>query len=455
VTSFGRTRLAGAGLALLAALAGGCAEPERRDWNVVVVMVDTLRADHLGAYGYHRDTSPVFDAFAAENVLFADHRAQAPCTYPSVNSLLTSRSPQAFWGRPTGDLGLVEGMPSLASILGDRGYATIAISASPVVRATPTVHNTVGGFQGGFDLFLERCLWNSGVCVHADAVPHLALVRQPFLLYLHYMDVHDPYRPPEEHRRFATSYGGDKPFVRDGDPNPIARMIYADGPDLGLTDEDLRHLVDLYDDSILYFDRHLGLLLAELAEQELLDETLIVVVADHGESFLEHGAIKHCRNLHETEVRIPLAMRVPGLAGPVRIEGPTANLDVVPTILDLLGEDTSAYGFEGRSLRRAIERAEPVAGNVFARWGASASAADGRYKLIANLGDKGLPKLYDLAADPAEETDVLDRERRAFHRLSADLEDWLAAVEPNARSRRNLERAQEQIRQLRAVGYLQ
>ena len=449
------TRRAGAGLALLAALAGGCAEPEPRDWNVVVVMVDTLRADHLGAYGYHRDTSPVFDAFAAENVLFADHRSQAPCTFPSVNSLLTSRSPQAFWRRPAGHLGLVEGMPSLAQILDDRGYATIAISASPVVRATPTHENTAGGFGGGFDFFLERCLWNNAECVHADALPYLALVREPFLMYLHYMDVHDPYRPPEEHRRFARSYAGDKPFVRDGDPNPIARMIYAGGPDLGLTDEDLRHLVDLYDDSILYFDRYLGLLLDVLAAEDLLDDTLIVVVADHGESFLEHGAIKHCRNLHETEVRIPLAMRVPGVAGPVRIEGPTANLDVVPTVLDFLGEDVSGYGFEGRSLRPAIERAEPVEGTVFARWGASASAADGRYKLIDDLGRDGSPRLYDLASDPAEETDVLDRERRAYRRLSADLEGWLAAVEPDPRSRKNLERAQEQIERLRAVGYLQ
>ncbi len=446
----------GVAAALVAAAGGGCAAPASRDWNVVVVMVDTLRADHLGAYGYGRDTSPTLDRFAAANVLFADHRSQAPCTFPSVNSLLASRSPQIFFGRPAGDLGMLERFPSLAEILHARGYATIAVSASPVVRATPSGVNSVGGFGRGFDLFLERCLWNGGDCVNADAVGHLAVVRQPFLMYLHYMDAHDPYLPPASHpRRFATAYAGDKSWVRAGDPNPIAKMIHAGGPDVELTDEDLRHLIDLYDDSIAFFDHQFGLLLAALAEREMLARTLIAVVADHGESFLEHGAVKHCRNLHETELKTPWLMSVPGLAGPVRIEGPTANLDVVPTILDLLDKDPSAYGFEGRSLRRAIERAEPVAGLVFGRWGDAASAADGRYKLIESLGGAAAPRLYDLDADPGEREDVLERDRRAYQRLAAGLEEWLAAVEPGARGRRGREQAEEAIRQLRAVGYLQ
>jgi arylsulfatase A-like enzyme len=451
--------------AALAATLAACAPPAEtgpRRWNVVVVLLDTLRADHLGVHGYGRDTSPNLDAFAAGNVLFTHNWSQASCTWPSVNSLLTSRWPQRFWGRKWGLMGIPEGIPSLAEILTAHGWASVAVSASPIVRENPSWANKEGGFERGFAVFHEQCSAAAdAACINAQAFGHMGLLRRPFFLYLHYMETHNPYQPPPDWpRRFAGAYQGDKWWVRDGNVGPVARMLYHDGPPVEVSADELAHMIALYDDELAYFDHRFGELLAELRRLGLEDDTLVVFLSDHGESFLEHDDFTHCRSVWESEVRVPLILRVPGVAGPVRIEQPVANLDVAPTILDYLGIDAAPYGFEGTSLRPLIEgrsggetngRPE-LAFSVIGQW---RSAADGRFKLIADLGGNVAPRLYDLDADPGEEVDVLDRERRAYRRLSGGLEEWLAALEPDARGRRNLERAEEPLRQLQAVGYLQ
>ncbi len=441
-----------AGLAT-AVLAGGCAArpPERPRWNLVVLLVDTLRADHLGAYGYPRPTSPALDAFAAANVRFAEHRSEAPCTFPSVNSLLTSRSPQRFTGRATGVYDIPEGIPTLAGILQSEGYATLAVSASPIVRATPSHLNKAGGFGGGFDLFLERCMGRRAACIHTDAFTYLPIVRRPFFLYLHYMDVHAPYAPPDWYeKRFFTGYRGDQQWVRQGDPKPINDLVYDLRTPERVDRRDLEGLIDLYDDSIGFFDRQFALLLATLEKAGELDRTLIAVLADHGESFLEKGHVLHCRSLYEAEVRVPWLMQVPGLDGPVEVAGPTANLDVTPTLLDLLGIDPAPYAFEGRSLRPAIESGQPVEGPVFAVWGGLRSATDGRHKLIVNV-DHDLVELYDLEADPGETTDLAAKDPGTVRRLARDISGWMRKVEGTRATDPEGETLEEQ---LEALGYL-
>ncbi|MGH9361061.1 MAG: sulfatase-like hydrolase/transferase, partial [Thermoanaerobaculia bacterium] len=183
---------------VLAACAGG---GEPRPLNVVLVLVDTLRADHLGVYGYRRPTSPALDAFAREAVVFTDARSQAGCTFPSVNSLLTSQLPERFLGQPEGRIGIPDGIPTLPEILRARGWATAAVSASAVVRRRPIRHNPHGGFGRGFDLFLEECAWKSAACVNERALAALDTLPRPFFLYLHYLEPHAPYRPPRFHQR--------------------------------------------------------------------------------------------------------------------------------------------------------------------------------------------------------------------------------------------------------------
>ena len=188
--------------------------------------------------------------------LFTSSRSQASCTYPSVNSILTSRPPTVFFGQPGDAMGIPATVPSLAEILRRRGFHTVAISASPIVRQHPTRFNPKGGFDRGFDVFDEQCLWKSADCTTAEAIPHLKRDRdaaaQPLFLYIHYIDPHGPYSPPLPHpREFATG-PTDKEFIRRGDPNPIADHLYKGGPDPHVTPDDMRYLVGLYDDEIAY-----------------------------------------------------------------------------------------------------------------------------------------------------------------------------------------------------------
>ena len=167
--------------------------------NIVIVMVDTLRADHMSAYGYERETTPFIDQFASQGFVFEHARSQASCTFPSVNSLLTSRNPAIFTRQEADQLGIPDGYPSIAEILKEHGYRTIAVSASPIVRATPTNFNPNGGFDRGFDTFIEDTLWRPGAQVNRAINRELDAVEEPFFLYAHFMEPHGPYRPPKSY----------------------------------------------------------------------------------------------------------------------------------------------------------------------------------------------------------------------------------------------------------------
>jgi len=434
-------------------LAGSCSRrPEPR--NVIFLLVDTLRADHLGIYGYSRPTSPGLDALARRSLFFPNTRSQASCTFPSVNSILTSRTPAAFFGQPDQRIGIPDRIPTLAGILKAHGYYTAAVSASPIVRRSPGRYNPHGGFDRGFDSFLDDCVWKPAECVNHEAWEQLVAAHgRPFLLYLHYIDPHGPYAPPESyHRRFATGHP-DKVFIRAGNSNPIADFLYKGAPDPGVTAADVQFLIDLYDDEIGHLDSQITALLHELARSGQLADTLIVVAADHGEEFLEHHQLNHCRDVFDTEVKVPLVLQIPGVDAR-RIDQPVQNLDIVPTLLDYLEIATPESSFDGRSLRPLIEgRGEPGA-LQYSLAVSYRSVSDGHYKLIHDLAD-GSFALYDLQADPGETRDVLPRERRAFHRLLPALTTWLARTEGRASANESVQMAQEEMQKLRSVGYLE
>jgi arylsulfatase len=436
--------------ALAALLAAGCGSPpERQRWNVLVVMADTLRADRLGAYGYARPTSPNFDALAEDGYLFTGARAQAPCTFPSVNSLLTSRYPAAFLGQPDRAMGIPDGIPALPEMLAEHGWATAAISASPIVRATPGKHNPGGGFGRGFATFDERCEWLAGECVTAVALAALDALPEPFFLYLHYLDPHGPYTPPSPYRERFRRGETALEWVERGNPNPIADMLYKAGPAVAYTPADVEYLEGLYEGEIAYFDHQLGLLVEALRKRGLLDRTIVALVADHGESFLEHGHMKHCRSLYDSELKTPLLLRVPGQRASARLDGPASNLDLAPTLLELLGLPHADRGFEGVSLASRLAEGTPADGLSFALGGSLRSVEDGRFKLIHDLR-RGSWELYDVAADPRERHDVIREERAAFARLRRELLDWVARSEGES----GLRRAEEAEERLRALGYL-
>jgi len=440
--------LAATGVALL-----GCAPRERPPENVIVALVDTLRADRLSLYGYERPTSPFLEHRARSAAVFETARAQAPCTFPSVNSILTSRYPIEFLGRDDGRQGIPEGVPSLAELLKRRGFATAAVSASFVVRDTPGRFNRTGGYGRGFDRFDESCDSKPANCVNARALALLDEAREPFFLYLHYMEPHDPYAPPKRHRRkWSGGYRSEFPYINNGGMWELKRGVFGGREPRPFRARDLVHLSDLYDEEVAYFDAQFELLLRGLAERGRLDDTLIVLMADHGEHLLfEHHQLQHCQSVYEQALRTPLVVWRPGQTLGRRIREPVQNLDVVPTVLDLLGVPSGGEPLRGRSLRRLLD-GRAVAERVgFAQQGQWLAAFARRFKLIVDL-ETGEHRLFDLRRDPGENYDVAPRHRRAASRLRRALLRW--ARDEGMDEQKLLRRGQAGEETLRAVGYI-
>jgi arylsulfatase len=427
-------------------------EPENVT-NVVIVLVDTLRADHMSTYGYERPTSPYLDDFAANAVVFEHARSQSSCTFPSVNSLMTSRYPDVFARQGKDQFGIPVEYPAIAEILDDLGYFTVAVSQSPVVRKNPSEHNPNGGFGRGFDRFVEGCVWRHGTCLNRRIFKELKLLEKPFFLYLHYMEPHAPYFHPKEYPlRFAGEYEGFD-FIRDGNPKPIGEMIYGDGPRYDLTDRDIQHLIDLYDDEILFFDEVFRSLVQELEANGLLEETLIVFASDHGEEFLEHGHISHCRGVWDTVTHVPLFFKIPGVDGR-RLAAAVENVDIVPTILDYLSIDEEGLGLEGRSLRPLIEGREEPIRYAFAKQTAYRSSDDGRFHLILD-SDNDAFTLFDIGNDPLEQQDLYDPAHPEFAPLRNALFGWLDETSQRGRLDESTAADRAKEEELRALGYLE
>lgn len=456
-----RTGLALGGFLLLLLLSA-CGRPEPTRWNVLLVIVDTLRADRMSLYGYPRPTTPNLEAFAREAVVFNNARSQAGCTFPSVNSLLTSRDPAAFL-QPGLNVGIPDTMRSLPEILREQGYSTFAVSASPIVRNTPSKVNRVGGFGRGFDVFDESCHLRHARCLNERALGLLEGIREPWLAYLQFMEPHAPYHPPPSHpRRIAPPTArareqGVSVWAVRGEAWPVARRLYDGNTRYQLTPQNRSHLSDLYDEEIAYFDEQFSHLLDALRERRLLERTLIVLAADHGEELFEHDHFGHCRDhAWETVLKTPLVLRIPE-AGPdlrgLRRDALAENLDIVPTILDYLGLPTKNQTFAGSSLRPVIEKNRRVRRLSFGLQGVTRTVTDGTWKLAFDLAT-GRTKLFDLESDPGEKIDLSTERPEDTRRLQAALLRWLESREGPLSSGESRRQAEELEKKLRALGYL-
>jgi arylsulfatase A-like enzyme len=445
------------GLAMLL-LAGGVffwwrafAGHREQPLNAIVVLVDTLRADRLQLYGAPRETSPNLVRLAQRGVVLRRTWSQAGCTYPSVNALLTSQPPVRFFGQPGNAMGIPPDVPSLATTLRAAGWSTAAISTSPVVRATPNRVNRTGGFGAGFDSFDEACWLHPGRCINEAVERTLPALREPFFLYLHYMEPHAPYRPPAEHERVFPRRLAAKPYILRGRPRPIGAMLYRGGPRVNLTDDDRQELYNVYDEEVRYFDRLFGELMARLEADGLLERTVVVLASDHGEELLDHEEMGHCRrHAYETILGTPMVWWAPGLAPAVR-DGLASNVDLAPTLLDLVGAPPLP-GAEGRSLRPLLEDGQAVNQYAFALQEAMQATTDGRWKLLRNAAT-GESRLYDLVADPGERRDAAAEHPAVAERLGRTLSGWLRRITGGDEGRAVRE-ALEAEEQLRAVGYL-
>lgn len=458
------------GLVLVALAAGGALVSSRPDpperptgrQNVVMILVDTLRADHTSLYGYRRPTTPFLEKFAAQGTVFRQARSQASCTFPSVNSILSGRHPAIYLGQPDGKQGFLEGVPTLQGLLRQAGYRTIAVSSSTVVRKNPGPHNLGGGFDPGFDVFDESCLFKRAPCVSERSLRLVEGGSAPFFLYAHYLDPHSPYDPPGPfERRFTRRENQVRKFVRRGDLGPVRSFLREGGKPVELTEVEKRHAVALYDEDVLTVDDGIRRLVEGLAERGLLRNTLVVVLSDHGEEHFDHGGIYHCSTTYDELVRTPLVIVGPGV-GPGVVHSAVQNLDVLPTILEWVDLPLPSEPLEGTSRAALLRRPRRSSGGLasdqigtlaFSAQHVWRSVTDGRFKLVLDLENRGA-RLFDLAADPGEREDVATLNRPEFRRLHTALVAHLVATEGGVGDERSMKAMDESLRQLKALGYL-
>ncbi len=378
--------------------------------NVLLISLDTLRPDHLGCYGYPRDTSPHLDQFARSAVQFTNARAQAPWTLPSHMSLFTSQLPSR---NRVYDLNhvLPEGIPTLAQILQENGYHTVGLVNDGQMKAH-------WGFNRGFAEWREFGVDTpAGNCenITREAINWLANKgKKPFFMFLHYFDVHEPYAAAEAFRqKFEVQISG---------PRSSRLMWAARYPGQALDPGAREQLINAYDAEIAWLDDELGKLFGKVPEN-----TLVVLFSDHGELFGEHGWTLHGATLYEAEIRVLLLMKYPGRKWAGRkIGSPVMLLDVAPTVLAACGIRQPAQ-FDGRPINLEAD-ATPSHRMSYAE---TTRMLEGRvlksvmrypWKLTYSLFDGELV-LHKL---PDEERNLMTKEKKIGGALLRELEDWLA-----------------------------
>jgi arylsulfatase A-like enzyme len=438
--------------------------------NVVMISLDTVRADHCSVYGYPKPTTPNLVRLAEEGVVFDAAYAPTGITGPSHSTLFTGQY-VIFHGVVKNGLRLQDGSVTLAERLREAGYDTAGF-----VSSFPLDHRF--GYAQGFDAFdddfafgkhtidlrnwegyaLERPFDRRGDFTTRRALRWLETRRdekKPFFLFVHYFDPHSPYLPLPESR---------EKIPLDSESNSLERLLQQ------------------YDSEIAFADRQIGLLLDALEAASLSEDTLVVVVADHGEGLMQRGYLQHAANINEEEVRVPMLMRWVGrIPRGSRIGAPVSLMDVAPTVLDAGGIGYREEEIQGRSLFRVLTghqepnperpihlfRRQYPYGTLYAGWnglqpdgqpyppvpvaGEEYGLREGPWKYIIGPQERKR-ELFDLDADPRELTNLADEHPERVQAMHRDLETWVATYRrppaPDARNEVDREA-------LEALGYVQ
>ncbi len=421
----------------------GCGAGETRGPNVLVILIDTIRADHLGCMGYRRNTTPTLDSLAREGVLYSNCQSHSSWTLPAMAGILSGLNPREHAaGRHYDALfGVPEDIPWMPMIFKSAGYRTAAFFNVIFMNAD-------FGFHRGFDFFDCSALGpetrsrNAGETVEAVLSWFSGYSGdKPFFVAVHFFDPHLPYSPPapwdtlfadpEYSGEYGPEWGGVSQL------NAVHSGMDTIPPD------GLEHLVALYDGEIAYADGELGRLLETLRERGLMENTVVVVVGDHGEEFMEHGGMDHGRTLYQEICHVPLIFSGPGVPRGLVVETLTGQVGVMPEVLRLAGLEGGAVTplYSGE-----LEPVPVPASDVLWREGNLASLVVPGAKLIWGV-DEGFTEAYNLLADPAE-LEPLPPDSA----MMAELE-WYWGTPPLAES--PLVNVQESIhRELRALGYI-
>ena len=440
--------------------------------NVLLIGIETLRADHVGCLGCKRDTTPTLDRLAREGVLCTRTMSASGWTLPSVMSVMTSLYPGSHKVH-TYENKLASEVTTLAEVLKTGGYTTVGFVSNPTIDGQY-------GFSDGFDLyddFTVQLDFGMDIFGEHDKViedKHLARTSEPvtrvakkwlerkpaepFFMFVFYFDPHYDYMPPAPFDTlFDPNYKGDM----DGH-GIVDEPRHSQRP----ADRDLQHLQALYDGEIRYTDTYVAKLLQTFAEGGLLENTLIVVFGDHGEEFYEHGKTGHERTLYNEIVRVPLILWQPGrLPAGKRMDALTSLVDVMPTILDYASLPYEGP-MQGYSLRPLVEgKADKLHDTVWAELNYHThvrAVMNEHYKLVRDL-DQNAWELYQQDRDPGEHDSLSEQPSAANIRLAltTEWEQWtktnddLANKLTQGTKTEKPQISEQQLLQLKALGYMQ
>lgn len=411
----------------------------KRPLNVILFGIDSLWADHMSAYGYHRLTTPHIDRFAQQGVLFEQTFSPHIPTTPAYASMLTGMdcfSNQVVALRHKG--GLTDRVQTLAEILRKAGYEStcVGFSGNPSSR--------------GFDNYLDYPSWggtdDEGKMPKAEALndvtlpelERLAAGDRPFFLFMRHMDPHSPYLPPAPFDQVFHSSDPCDPSIDTMRPvlefKPFATYFKSWMPE-GITDAE--YVIAQYDGAIAYMDTCIQRIFTRLDELGLSENTLVIINGDHGETLMDHECYFDHHGLYECTLHVPLIMRLPGvLPEGKRVKGINLHQDLVPTILELLGIQHDAP-FDGKSLLPLIREERTTNWSEFyiteATWMRKHGWRTPQWKLIVALEPdfhfKPPVELYNLVEDPGETRNLAEEEPEVVTALRARMEAWIAKRE--------------------------
>lgn len=370
--------------------------------KVILISIDALRADFLGCYNPAMKTSPHIDRIAKDGILCMDVISQAPSTALSHKSILYSLYPSIHKTSMTGVPKELTSSP--LEILQSKGFKTAAfVGGGQLSRKL--------GFAKGFDTY-----WEPGGDVERNTklleMKPLAFnwlennYSDKFFLFLHTYQVHCPYFPPEEYRKkYASWYKGSL------DPEYLCQKSYNE---IGMTADDYRFVRDLYAAEVNYVDDFIGELVSLLKRRNIYDQTILVILSDHGESLGERGFIGH-NQFYSTQLRIPLILRVPGISAS-RISSPLQSIDVIPTIFDALGLG-HPFPFQGKSIQPLLKDKDDSERYRISEKDMSYAVQKGKWKAIFYRKNNDV-QLYDMERDPEEWMNVAEYNRNIIEDLS-------------------------------------
>ncbi len=435
--------------------------PNQDQVNVILISLDTLRADHLGCYGYSRPTSPALDALSQDSARFTHAYAHSPWTLPSHMSMLfslNSASHQVYFN----DQKVDESLPSLATFLKDQGYITFGFTGGGYV-------SSIYGFAKGFDWYDEPVGGRKAPLGMDEAEQMFQFTSdwlgnnkdKPFFLFLHTFQIHGPYASPSPWNEMFLDENAEWTKLA------LRNFLDNQGEDYPFTTEEKANIVALYDGEIRYTDDVLiGPLVARLKELGIYDNTLLIITSDHGEEFDEHGGWLHGRTVYEELIRVPLVIKFPDSDYKGKqIESMCRLIDILPTALETAGIKYDGSSIEGKSLISFLKGSENE-DRVFISDLAHKNVPDpcpaliatnkNRLKFIIQKSKEGVKSIevYDLNRDSHERNDIFKRTQTLRQDILKELDAYYAEKAKLQRKKQRIRMDKELEEKLKALGYL-